>query len=210
MESVCVFNLYALVLLMVFPVSSTQGPKTISTHVGEDVTLPCYTSDGVNFEHAAVEWTRPDLGPDDHIFCYRDGRPDPYNQDPSYKGRVEPVHEGWKDGDLSVVLKNVRTNDAGRFECYLIQEMKRRKRSRFGTDPISTINLEVSDPGSSGNRKDTRDEGGHEDRGRPGLILGSVPVIIVVVGVFLFVRRRLRLRRQTQNSENPAENKDML
>lgn len=38
-------------------------------------------------------------------------------QDPSYKGRVELKDPERKNGELSVILKNVTVNDTGIYEC---------------------------------------------------------------------------------------------
>uniref|UniRef100_A0A673AGR0 Ig-like domain-containing protein n=1 Tax=Sphaeramia orbicularis TaxID=375764 RepID=A0A673AGR0_9TELE len=102
----------------------------------------------VDFEDVAVNWTRPDLGPDQYVFFYRDGRPDPYYQHPSYRDHVDLVHSQLMGGDLSVVLKNVTTNDSGTFECRLIQELENQtEESRSESKLLSTIVLKVSDPG---------------------------------------------------------------
>ncbi|XP_030018121.1 uncharacterized protein LOC115438570 [Sphaeramia orbicularis] len=175
-------------------VLKVSDPDPIEARVGDNVTLPCNTSDVVNFEDPTVKWTRPDLGLGQYIYLYRDGRPDPENQHPSYEDRVDLVHSQLMGGDLSVVLKNVTINDSGTFECHLIQTMmfgKRRKRSRSESELLSTIVLKVSDPGSTGNRTETGDEGGHEDRQRHGLT-GSVCVVTVLsVGLFLSKKAKL-------------------
>lgn len=55
-----------------------------------------------------------------------------------------------KDANVSLVLKDVTTNDTGTYECRVVQrENKRRKRSHLKTDPICIINLEVSSAGES-------------------------------------------------------------
>ncbi|XP_030018135.1 myelin-oligodendrocyte glycoprotein-like isoform X4 [Sphaeramia orbicularis] len=192
MESVRVFLLCGLVLLVLPPVSSSPGVWSISAHVGDDVTLTCKTSGGLNLEDAAVNWTRPDLG--QYVFFYRDGRPDPEEQHPSYQGRVDLVHSQLTDGDLSVVLKNVRANDSGTFECYLIPMLENQTEgSRSEPKLLSTIVLKVSDPaGSSGNRKETGDDGGHEDSGNLGLTVGLSVIGFTgfIVAVLLVSRRR--------------------
>lgn len=73
------------------------------------------------------------------MFLYRDGRPDPGNQHPSFKDRVEL--KGMKDGDASVVLKNVTVSDTGTYECRVFE----------GGRDVRTcsVRLKVTDPGES-------------------------------------------------------------
>ncbi|XP_030018139.1 uncharacterized protein LOC115438577 isoform X8 [Sphaeramia orbicularis] len=164
----------------------------IEARVGDNVTLLCEAPGGVDFEDIAVKWTRLDLGSDQYVFFYRDDRPYPYYQYPSYQDRVDLVHSQLMGGDLSVVLKNVTTNDSGTFECRLIQELGN-KEKQFYSKLLSTIVLKVSDPaGSSGNRKETGDDGGHEDSGNLGLTVGLSVIGFTgfIVAVLLVSRRR--------------------
>uniref|UniRef100_A0A668A4J4 Immunoglobulin V-set domain-containing protein n=1 Tax=Myripristis murdjan TaxID=586833 RepID=A0A668A4J4_9TELE len=67
---------------------------------------------------------------------------------PSFKNRVELKDKKMKNGDLSVILKNVKKEDSGTYECHFIAAgAKHMKRAIIKTPPISTIRLEVVDPG---------------------------------------------------------------
>ncbi|GLD59221.1 uncharacterized protein AKAME5_002891500, partial [Lates japonicus] len=48
-----------------------------------------------------------------------------------------------KDGNVSLILKDVKTEDTGIYECQVKRETNRRKRSYLKTEPISIIYLEV-------------------------------------------------------------------
>lgn len=53
-----------------------------------------------------------------------------------------------KDRDTSVILKNVKIEDNGKYECHVIQdEHTRRKRASFDTTPVKVVNLIVEEPG---------------------------------------------------------------
>uniref|UniRef100_A0A8P4GBS2 Ig-like domain-containing protein n=1 Tax=Dicentrarchus labrax TaxID=13489 RepID=A0A8P4GBS2_DICLA len=52
-----------------------------------------------------------------YVLYYRDGRSDPTYQHPSFKGRVDLTDRELKDGDVSLVLKNVTISDRGTYEC---------------------------------------------------------------------------------------------
>ena len=62
-------------------------------------------------------WSRTDLGSDGYVFFFRENRPYEYLQLPSYHGRVTLSDPEMKDGDVSVVLKNVSVNDTGTYQC---------------------------------------------------------------------------------------------
>uniref|UniRef100_A0A3Q2FJD4 Ig-like domain-containing protein n=1 Tax=Cyprinodon variegatus TaxID=28743 RepID=A0A3Q2FJD4_CYPVA len=109
-----------------------SGPLniTITAEPGENVTLPCRTKN--NQPAIIVEWIRDDLGEEEFVALYRDGRFDLDGQHSLYQNRVDLQDREMKDGDVSLVLKNVTTNDTGTYECRVIQRRnKRRKRSNI-------------------------------------------------------------------------------
>ncbi|XP_023250101.1 stonustoxin subunit beta-like [Seriola lalandi dorsalis] len=105
---------------------------------GEDVTLPCRGPRDAEIK--LITWIRPDLKSEDYVFFYREKRLYESNQLPSYRGRVELTDPQVKDGDVSVILKSVTINDAGRYECQV---------GKKGSRPqvINTITLKVVDSG---------------------------------------------------------------
>ncbi|XP_029932708.1 coxsackievirus and adenovirus receptor-like [Myripristis murdjan] len=116
----------------------------LTVHPGDDVTLSCRAPD---VDIAAAEWSRTDLQKNEAVFLYRDGHIESEDQHPSFKNRVELKDREMKNGDLSVILKNVKKNDSGTYECLIrAAAAKRRKRAIIETAPISTIRLEVVDP----------------------------------------------------------------
>uniref|UniRef100_A0A3B5QJH3 Ig-like domain-containing protein n=1 Tax=Xiphophorus maculatus TaxID=8083 RepID=A0A3B5QJH3_XIPMA len=81
---------------------------------GQSVSLPCRLP---NIKPAVVvQWTRPDLEPE-YVLLFRDEQPDPENQHPSFRKRVELQERRMKDGDVSLLLSNVTTSDSGKYEC---------------------------------------------------------------------------------------------
>ncbi|XP_039678127.1 polymeric immunoglobulin receptor-like [Perca fluviatilis] len=112
----------------------------VTVRPGQDAILPCQAADSFI---RAVKWTRPDLKPD-IVLYYRDGHLDPTHQHPSFKDRVELVERELKDGDASLILKNVTINDNGTYECLVKTDGSTREKR--GIEPIRTIYLQV--PGS--------------------------------------------------------------
>uniref|UniRef100_A0A3Q0RSA2 Ig-like domain-containing protein n=1 Tax=Amphilophus citrinellus TaxID=61819 RepID=A0A3Q0RSA2_AMPCI len=112
--------------------------KTVSgCRSGQKVTLTCRAPNNNNDNVRAVEWSRDDLK-DEHVLLYRDGHFELENQHPSFKNRVDLQDSQMKDGDVSVILKNVTFNDTGTYECRVFMT---------GTNEfISIIYLSVVDP----------------------------------------------------------------
>ncbi|XP_025761750.1 hepatitis A virus cellular receptor 2 homolog [Oreochromis niloticus] len=112
--------------------------KNITAESGKNVTLPCQALNTI----IGVEWSRPDLN-EEYVLLYRDGHFDPGSQHPSFKNRVDLQDRQMKDGDVSLILKDVTTADSGTYECR-IRESKSRGIHEGG--PNNIITLSVVDP----------------------------------------------------------------
>uniref|UniRef100_A0A3Q0QTQ7 Ig-like domain-containing protein n=1 Tax=Amphilophus citrinellus TaxID=61819 RepID=A0A3Q0QTQ7_AMPCI len=119
-----------------------ENQKTITAESGQNVTLTCR---GPNNNIHIVEWSKADLGKQ-CVLMQRDGHFVPDYQHPSFKNRVDLQDRQMKDGDVSVILKNVTINDGGTYECRVKTGAKRRSRALLKTAPINIINLRVAAP----------------------------------------------------------------
>ncbi|XP_030580160.1 uncharacterized protein LOC115776576 [Archocentrus centrarchus] len=185
--------------------------KTITAESGQIVTLPCRAPDS-SIPVLIVEWRRPDLG-DEYVLLFRDERPYPEEQHPSFKNRVDLQDRQMKDGDVSVIMKNVTFNDAGTYECRVVQRRtKFRKRANLDGDPTCIIYLNVVvPPGPSGGtteeggKKDGgKEDGRKEDGGSVGLIVGLSVAALLLVAVVGFVIYRKQKQSQDSN-HRPVE-----
>ncbi|XP_056225012.1 uncharacterized protein LOC130164354 [Seriola aureovittata] len=183
---------WTLLFLCVQVSAATDQTKTIKAAPGQNVSLPCRAPEDTNI--IVVEWSRPELEPE-YVFLYRDGRCVTSYQLPSLQNRVELQDRQMKDGDVSLTLKDVTEKDAGRYECYVVQG-GRNRRKRGISEPISIINLDVQ-PGITEERGDEegRDKEGNS-RGRVALEVGLsaaalLVVVVVVVGFMIYRKRRL-------------------
>ncbi|CAI5671470.1 unnamed protein product [Oreochromis niloticus] len=155
-------------LMFVLFVSADQ--KTITAESGQDVTLTCRAP---NNNIIVLEWSRADLR-DEYVLLYRDGQFVPDDQHPSFKNRVDLQDRQMKDGDVSLILKDVTINDTGTYKCHVVQ------RVRGPVTLINTTYLHVDPPGQTGRSV--------------GLIVGlSVPAVLLVAVVDFFIYRRWKL-----------------
>uniref|UniRef100_A0A3B4FC02 Ig-like domain-containing protein n=1 Tax=Pundamilia nyererei TaxID=303518 RepID=A0A3B4FC02_9CICH len=122
----------------------THDQKNITAESGQkNVTLTCQAS---NNNITAVKWSRADLG-DEYVLLYRDDHVESDKQHPSFVNRVDLEDRQMKDGDVSLILKDVKINDTGTYECRVFQRRpNREKRANLKNPPISSISLRVVDP----------------------------------------------------------------
>uniref|UniRef100_A0A3P9CZM5 Ig-like domain-containing protein n=1 Tax=Maylandia zebra TaxID=106582 RepID=A0A3P9CZM5_9CICH len=88
--------------------------KSLRPESGQNVTLTCGAPSDKTIR--AVKWSRADLG-DEYVLLYRDEQFDPDEQHPSFKNRVDLQDRQMKDGDASLILKDVTTADGGSYKC---------------------------------------------------------------------------------------------
>ncbi|XP_026178983.1 polymeric immunoglobulin receptor-like isoform X4 [Mastacembelus armatus] len=90
-------------------------PEQIKAKPGENVTLQCRGSKDDTFR--ALKWVRRELESEGYVFYFRENRQYESNQLLSFRGRLDLRDPEMKDGDFSVILKNVRISDTGSYEC---------------------------------------------------------------------------------------------
>ncbi|XP_026181628.1 V-set domain-containing T-cell activation inhibitor 1-like [Mastacembelus armatus] len=124
---------------------------------GQDVPLKC--QDRRNVTITLIKWQKQGHG---YVFYYRDELIYENYADESFRGRVHLNDPTMKNGNVSVILKNVTINDTGRYECLT-------GTSSMDSDVqlIHILNLTVTDPG-------------HREGGHVGLTLG-LPVVAAVL-----------------------------
>uniref|UniRef100_A0AAZ1XI02 Ig-like domain-containing protein n=1 Tax=Oreochromis aureus TaxID=47969 RepID=A0AAZ1XI02_OREAU len=170
----------------------------INTTAGQNITLPCRAP---NYNIIVADWSRADLG-SEYVLLYRDGHFDPENQHLSFKGRVDLQDRQMKDGDVSLILRDVTINDTGTYECRVITRgTNRGKRAVLKNNPIRIIHLSVLTPhtcfspaGQAGGHTGDggKEDGGHGEDASVGLKLGlPLSAVLAVAAVFLFYLQKL-------------------
>uniref|UniRef100_A0AAZ1Y098 Ig-like domain-containing protein n=1 Tax=Oreochromis aureus TaxID=47969 RepID=A0AAZ1Y098_OREAU len=113
-------------------------PKIIPAESGQNVTLTCRAA---NNNTIVVEWSRADL--DEYVLLYRDEGSVLEEQHPSFKNRVDLQDRQMKDGDVSLILKDVMINDTGTYECRVIQGGPSHQKTVIKNKPICIIYFHV-------------------------------------------------------------------
>lgn len=103
---------------------------------GDSVTLTCYSPRDVVV--LILRWKKQDE--QRYVLFIRENRIYENLQDPSYKGRVELKDPEMKNGELSVILKNVTVNDNGIYECSAAYNQQE-------PQVLNSITLTVDPPG---------------------------------------------------------------
>ncbi|KAM9425369.1 butyrophilin-like protein 3 [Pholidichthys leucotaenia] len=153
--------------------AALEDVPVVKARPGEDVTLQCRAFGASTIK--VLEWIRPDLESHGHVFLYRNNRTYERYQHPSFRGRVELVDPSMKDGEVSVVLKNISVNDTGTYDCQVIFSHSRDGK-RVQSDFRRLTNLTVT-----GQREDTAERGRTDEGG------GSRIIVYSVVGVLLLL-----------------------
>ncbi|XP_014880371.1 CD276 antigen homolog [Poecilia latipinna] len=168
MEKEKVFTL--LVALSLICPSDCQDRRNVTAEPGQNVVLPCRAAGTKRL--IAVEWSRSDLG-SDYVLRYRDERLDEENQNPSFRTRVALLDGAVKEGNVSLVLKNLTADDSGAYECRVAQRGAGEANANMKL--ISTVYLDVAPPPPPGNRDESRNSGARN------LHLGLIGVILIIV-----------------------------
>ncbi|XP_067380892.1 sodium channel regulatory subunit beta-3-like isoform X3 [Channa argus] len=179
--------------------SAFEVQKEIEVKPGEDATLQCQCP-----RHADItllEWSRPELKKDGYVFFYRNSRPYENYQHQFFMGRVELRNESSvKDGDVSVILKNVNISDTGTYECRIVISNPGSS-GRTTTELKHLITLKVSE---SGNKAENNWDGGNNllERGAVlvAIAVGLTVVAVVLVGIIFILFRIYKKKPDTGNS----------
>lgn len=171
-----------------------QNHRNITATAGQNVTLPCRATDGKSV--GAVQWRRADLG-SAYVLQYRNDHIDPEHQYPSFKNRVDLLDRQIKNGDVSLVLRNVTTDDKGTYECKIVLQLRNSR-----TETVF-INLDVLPP------PDELDGWTKGGRVALGVGLGVVGFFLAILGMCL-CRNRLKSKQPQQHAEELSERQEPL
>ncbi|XP_039869421.1 sodium channel subunit beta-2-like isoform X4 [Simochromis diagramma] len=166
-----------------------SGLKELRVGPGQDATLQCW---GPRDAHVTLlEWSRPELISQGYVFFFQDQRSYENYQHESFKGRVQLRDSSMKDGDVSVILRNVRVSDTGTYECE-ITTSSIRNGERVVKEFKHSINLTVTDTEEDSKERGHKD-GGDKDTSFPVILVllcGLVVVVIATVAVNIYRKKK--------------------
>ncbi|KAL7374848.1 hypothetical protein ABVT39_008034 [Epinephelus coioides] len=188
-----------LCVLTVSLLSASEDSQEMKVKAEQDVTLQCHARTDAPI--TLLEWSRPDLDTGDYVFLYRNERSYERYQHPSYRGRVVLREPDMKNGDASVILRNVNINDTGTYKCEIT--VSNTGHSQTPDSEIQLLKLNVTvDSGHIDGNKD----------GNLGLLVGvpvSVGLVLIlvlgIVGSFIFIQRPRKKDHSYTSAEKAGE-----
>ncbi|XP_014881142.1 coxsackievirus and adenovirus receptor homolog isoform X1 [Poecilia latipinna] len=157
-----------LLLLNVSSVSTDSNQHSITAESGQSIILPCRVSD--RSPVLAVEWTKAELG-SYCVLLFRDSQFYSENQHPSFKGRVDLLDRQMKNGDASLVLRHLTTDDSGTYECRVFLTGAKRN---LVAEPNIIINLTVTPESRMVSSRGSR-------AGSSGLVIGLAVLLLLLL-----------------------------
>lgn len=94
------------------------SPQPIVAVAGDDVIIPCHLQPPTDATGETVEWSRPDLNPR-FVHLQRGGRELVDQKNSQYEGRTALLKEALMDGDVSLIISNVKFSDEGEYRCFV-------------------------------------------------------------------------------------------
>lgn len=133
-----------------------ESPTIVTAEAGQDVTLPCICLyDSTNI--VGVQWSRTDIE-EEYVYLRRDGQHVPEYQHPSFAGRVCLQDRDMRKGNLSIIIRQIKSEDNGLYVCYVLTQGKRKVRD---ATQINIVLLKVSPADLPADKQPkTRGEGG--------------------------------------------------
>ncbi|KAM4601824.1 CD276 antigen homolog isoform 1-T2 [Polymixia lowei] len=103
----------AIVVVLVNPVSAQLRVWGLT---GQDVLLPCVYSGSKPLKSITVFWRGRD---DRHVYDILNNVPDFSGQDSRFRDRTDSFPNEYSKGNFSILLRKVKVQDSGRYDCFI-------------------------------------------------------------------------------------------
>ncbi|XP_068026511.1 butyrophilin subfamily 3 member A2-like isoform X2 [Melanerpes formicivorus] len=118
--------------------NSSPHRSSIIGLIGDRVLLPCPLPAGLSPEEVSVQWLFQ-RGPQQVTVSSYDRKATEEDPDESYQGRAELLHSQLRAGNLSLLLKDIKSSDQGLYSCLI---------SSNGTQEGALVQLQVAAQGA--------------------------------------------------------------
>ncbi|XP_065430046.1 uncharacterized protein LOC101938176 isoform X6 [Chrysemys picta bellii] len=116
------WSLRLVALWTLYGESEMESP--IVAQLGQDVTLSCPFECGLNLQPLNITWKKEEAeGPDLLVHSCYNGMDTLQRQDVAYKGRTQLHPERFPQGNASLTLRRVRSQDEGFYICHVKPEL---------------------------------------------------------------------------------------
>uniref|UniRef100_A0A669BA72 Immunoglobulin V-set domain-containing protein n=1 Tax=Oreochromis niloticus TaxID=8128 RepID=A0A669BA72_ORENI len=138
-----------------------------------------------------AEWKKPTLS-DYYLYFFRNQQSYDSYQGATFRGRVQLLNPSMRDGNFSVLLRNITVADTGLYTCRILS----RRAENTTNDTISTdsfkllVSLTVAPSSHS-----------PQPRGRPGVIASLILLLTVIVVLCGIVWIRANQKHKTPEGE---------
>ncbi|XP_013890207.1 CD276 antigen homolog [Austrofundulus limnaeus] len=137
-----------LMLVLLFCWGSVHCHDTVKGATGEDVTLPCNFNQSLS-QTNKVFWRGAN---DSIVLDIIGGKAKLENQDKKYKDRVSFLQDGYNNGNVSIIMKNLQSDDAGTYTCTLLPESDTKKVNLTVTDKRAIKTTTSPSDGAAGTK----------------------------------------------------------
>ncbi|XP_030580196.1 uncharacterized protein LOC115776610 [Archocentrus centrarchus] len=158
--------------------ASVALQQDVQAKLRENATLQCQIPKHETI--SVLKWSRADLSTDGYVYFYRNRRSYENYQHPSFHGRVKLRNPEMKDGDVSLILKNVTFNDTGIYECH-IAVRNSGSSNRAHSEINHFINLTVTGETHKNMLEQNANEGEHADGNMNDVLEVETTTVVMVL-----------------------------
>ncbi|XP_053170770.1 programmed cell death 1 ligand 1-like [Scomber japonicus] len=119
-------------ILVLVPQVSVSSETVVQAYIKDNVLLPCsYDGTLSDSDSVTVSWRDKD---DKNVLDIKKNSPDVEEQHENFKNRVKSFSDQYMKGNFSIILQDVKQEDAGVYECNI----------RIGKRPKPRVRLNVT------------------------------------------------------------------
>ncbi|KAL6462714.1 hypothetical protein MHYP_G00291360 [Metynnis hypsauchen] len=129
---------------LLWSLALTTGDDTVTCLFSQECVLPCKSD-----YHKIIHWQKLDSQNPSNVHSFFSGRDQLAHQNETYKERTSLFSDQVSKGNISLILKRVRTQDKGRYKCYTAIDSANKEAfvSVNVRAPIKSVDIKMTDNG---------------------------------------------------------------